>query len=82
MRMRNITVSVPDDTYRRARVLAAEKDVSLSFLVAAVIDTLPEMRALEQRIHFREEGYKNLPPQRPGPYRTVSVPRDKFKNCK
>ena len=31
--MRNITVSVDDDTYRRARVKAAERDTSVSALV-------------------------------------------------
>ena len=31
--MRNITVSVDDETYKRARVTAAEQDTSLSALV-------------------------------------------------
>jgi hypothetical protein len=31
--MKNITVSVDDETYRRARVKAAEQDTSLSALV-------------------------------------------------
>ena len=31
--MRNITVTVPDETYRRARVRAAELDTSVSALV-------------------------------------------------
>ncbi len=31
--MRNITVSLPDDIYRRARVRAAESDTSVSALV-------------------------------------------------
>ena len=31
--MRNITVSLDDDTYRRARVKAAERDTSVSALV-------------------------------------------------
>ena len=31
--MRNITVSLDDDTYRRARIIAAERDISLSALV-------------------------------------------------
>jgi plasmid stability protein len=31
--MKNITVSVDDDTYRRARIKAAEQDTSVSALV-------------------------------------------------
>ena len=31
--MKNITVSVPDDIYRRARIRAAERDTSVSALV-------------------------------------------------
>lgn len=31
--MRNVTVSLPDDVYRRARIKAAESDTSLSALV-------------------------------------------------
>ncbi|HEX3653816.1 MAG TPA: DUF6364 family protein [Rhizomicrobium sp.] len=31
--MKNITVSVDDDTYRRARIKAAERDTSVSQLV-------------------------------------------------
>ena len=31
--MKNITVSLPDDVYRRARITAAERDTSLSAMV-------------------------------------------------
>ena len=31
--MKNVTVSLPDDVYRRARIKAAERDTSLSALV-------------------------------------------------
>lgn len=31
--MRNVTVSLPDDVYRRARIRAAEQDTSLSAMV-------------------------------------------------
>ena len=31
--MKNVTVSLPDDVYRRARVAAAERDTSLSAMV-------------------------------------------------
>ena len=38
--MRNITVSVPDEVYRRARVKAAERGRSVSSLVAEFLATL------------------------------------------
>jgi uncharacterized protein DUF6364 len=38
--VKNITVSVPDDVYRNARVVAAQRDTSLSALVAAYLERL------------------------------------------
>ncbi len=38
--MRNITVSVDDDTYRRSRIRAAELDTSVSALVRAFLQRL------------------------------------------
>ena len=38
--MRNVTVAVPDDVYRRARVRAAEADTSVSALVANFLRSL------------------------------------------
>jgi plasmid stability protein len=40
--MRNITVSVPDDVYRSARIRAAEEGRSLSAIVAAYLRSLAE----------------------------------------
>ena len=40
--VKNITVSVPDDVYRRARVKAAERDRSVSALVAQFLATLAD----------------------------------------
>ncbi|HEY1160835.1 MAG TPA: hypothetical protein VGE83_09410 [Terracidiphilus sp.] len=39
--MKNITVTVSDQAYRRARVWAAERDSSLSRIVQYLIETLP-----------------------------------------
>jgi len=62
--VKNITVSVDDDTYRRARVAAAARDRSVSALVRDFLRTLAteetsierlkrEERALRDRIdHF------------------------------
>ncbi|MBA3436867.1 MAG: hypothetical protein M3481_05720 [Actinomycetota bacterium] len=40
--MKNITVSVPDDVYRSARIRAAERDSSVSALVADYLRSLSE----------------------------------------
>lgn len=38
--MKNITISVPDDVYRSARVLAAERGSSVSAMVTAYLRSL------------------------------------------
>jgi plasmid stability protein len=38
--VKNITVSLPDDIYRRARVKAAERDTSVSALVREFLSAL------------------------------------------
>ena len=38
--MKNITVSVPDDVYRNARVAAAQRDTSVSAMVVAYLQQL------------------------------------------
>ena len=38
--MRNITVSLDDETYTRARIAAAERDTSVSALVKAYLEQL------------------------------------------
>lgn len=38
--MKNLTVSVPDDVYRNARVAAAQRDTSVSALVVAFLEQL------------------------------------------
>ena len=39
--MRNITVTISDDEYRRARVWAARHDMSVSHLVRSILGDLP-----------------------------------------
>ena len=38
--MKNLTVSVPDDVYRNARIAAAQRDTSVSALVVAYLEQL------------------------------------------
>jgi len=53
--MKNITVSVPDDVYRAARIRAAERGTSVSAIVAAYLHTLSgggiEFDRLEKQQH-------------------------------
>ena len=62
--MKNITVSVDDATYRRARIAAAERDTSVSALVRRFLSELPEkgseferLERLEKDIRARITGF-------------------------
>lgn len=52
--MKNITVSVDDATYRKARVLAAQQDTSVSALVRAYLTELAQGESEFDRL-AREE---------------------------
>jgi hypothetical protein len=52
--MKNITVSVDDETYRRARVKAAEQDTSVSALVKRFLSELASGESDNERLK-REE---------------------------
>jgi len=52
--MRNITVSVDDETYRRARVAAAERDTSVSALVKAYLTQLVSQETEIERLKRQE----------------------------
>ena len=52
--MKNITVSVDDETYRRARVKAAERETSISALVKKFLTELAVEESNSER-HKREE---------------------------
>jgi hypothetical protein len=52
--VKNITVSLDDDTYRRARMAAAERDTSLSALVKHFLEDLGSSESLNERLK-REE---------------------------
>ena len=54
--MKNITVSVSDDVYRRARVKAAELDTSVSALVREFLESLgAEKSDFERRRRLQDE---------------------------
>jgi len=52
--MKNITVSLDDETYRRARVIAAERDTSVSALVKQFLVELASGESETERLK-REE---------------------------
>lgn len=54
-KMKNITVSVDDDTYRIARIRAAERDTSVSALVKRYLASLAEDVDAFERL-AKEEG--------------------------
>jgi len=47
--MRNITVTVSDETYRQALVWAASRDTSVSAVVAYLLQTLPAILRAARR---------------------------------
>jgi hypothetical protein len=55
--VKNLTVTVPDDVYRNARVAAAQRDTSVSALVVAYLERLSgqlsefaRLEALQQEV--------------------------------
>jgi hypothetical protein len=73
--MKNITVSVDDDTYRRARIKAAERDTSVSALVRQYLVDLVQNEGTFERL-VREE--KELRARVKGFSARDNVPRDKL----
>ena len=53
--MTNITVSVPEDVYRAARIRAAERGSSVSALVAEYLGSLSEREAEFARLEAQQK---------------------------
>jgi plasmid stability protein len=54
--MKNITVTIPDDVYRRARIKAAERDTSVTALVREFLTGLGEEESdFERRKRLQDE---------------------------
>jgi plasmid stability protein len=54
--VRNLTVSLPEDVYRRARIKAAERDISVSALVREFLSKLAEEESdFERRKRLQKE---------------------------
>jgi len=60
--VKNITVSVPDDVYRQARIRAAEQNTSVSALVRDYLVKLgSEETEFERLLRLQEEVIASLP---------------------
>lgn len=59
--MKNITIAVPAEVYRRARVKAAERDTSVSALVRGFLISLAEGEPdFERRKRLQEEVIRSV----------------------
>ena len=57
--MTNITVSVPEDVYRAARIRAAERGSSVSGLVAEYLGSLSQREAEFSRLEAQQKRVQN-----------------------
>lgn len=57
--MKNITVSVPDDVYREARIQAAQRGQSVSALVTAYLRSLSERDLERSRLAAQQTRIQN-----------------------
>jgi hypothetical protein len=57
--MRNITVSLDDDIYRRVRMIAAERDTSVSALVKAFLVQLGSSESETERLKREERSLRD-----------------------
>ncbi|MGH8289578.1 MAG: DUF6364 family protein [Steroidobacteraceae bacterium] len=56
--MKNITVSLDDDAYRRARMIAAERDTSVSALVKEYLAALGSGESQAERLKREERALR------------------------
>lgn len=57
-RVKNVTVSLDDDTYRRARIIAAARDTSVSALVKAFLAELGSGESESERLKREERALR------------------------
>lgn len=75
--MKNITVSLPDEVYRRARIRAAERDTSVTALVRDFLMNLSKTESeFERRKRLQEEVLSTIRRFRAGD----RLPREKVHN--
>lgn len=64
--MKNITVSVPDEVYRQARIRAAERDTSVSALVREFLVHAGDEDEVERRRLLLKETIESIREAHPG----------------
>ena len=74
--MKNITVSVDDDTYRRARIKATEQDTSVSAMVRAHLNNLASAEIKFKELERREKELRRQVPEAFSAY--DRLPRDEL----
>jgi hypothetical protein len=72
--MRNITVTIPDDSYTRARVWAANRNTSVSAVVRFLLETLPGINSVGKAFPVHNPNLINTNPA-PNPM-PESIPPD------
>jgi len=58
--MKNITVSLDDETYRQARIIAAQRDTSVSAMVKKFLADLPKESEFEQLKQLEREARASI----------------------
>ena len=59
--VKNVTVSLPDEVYRKARIKAAERNTSLSSLVREFLESLADDEGEFKRLErLQEESYSEI----------------------
>jgi DNA-binding IclR family transcriptional regulator len=59
--LKNVTVSLPDEVYRKARIKAAERNTSLSSIVKEFLESLADEEGEFKRLErLQEESYGKI----------------------
>jgi Family of unknown function (DUF6364) len=70
--MKNVTVSITEESYRRARVFAAQRNSSLSAMVEFLLENLPTVsRAVAKLIETKSVSSHRDEPLSPTPPKTA-----------
>ena len=79
--MRNITISLDDETYRRARIIAAERDASVSALVKKYLQSLASESTTPRNLKAEQEALlDSIWARHPGFSSSDNLSRDELHN--
>lgn len=87
--MKNITVKIDDETYRKARILAAERETSVSAMVREFLDEMTSAPTREEREEKRRAAFQKLwdladardkdKPGRAGPFKREEIYEERLR---